>query len=661
MRAATMKRTLEELQRELVGKRQERQFVVTREQLVLDEGNRTVEISFSSEFPVERWFGFEILDHAPGSVRLQRLNTSGPYLVNHDTDQKIGWVMPDTARVDADRKGRCTVRYSRRQAAFDEWQDVLDGAPITISVGYMIHKLVLEESSDDVDTYRATDWEPLEVSAARVPADITVGGGRELYGYGSSGGRDGEGDAAETCPDCELPLADCACERGKTTGADEGRSEENPTIEVRSNVMEPNEQQQSATLRATFEQEGEFFRSIVPDAPAMARAFFAEGKTVADFRAAVLEKQRAAQSQTPTPGAPVVDLTEREKKEYSISRAILTQSDLMRGERVNSFEMEVSEEIRKKIGHNLKLRGGVLVPTGVAMRGVQMQRTSLTSGGSATGSKLVFTEAGSFIELLRNQAKVIMLGATMLPGLQGNVAFPRQSAAGSTSWVGENPGADVAESNLQIDQVTLTPKTLMSRQSYSRQLLAQGVVNVDGLVTQDIATNNALELDRVSIHGSGSSNQPTGLYSMSGVNPVAFGGSVTFAKLVDMETAITTANADIGVMAYLTTPGVKGKAKQTQEFSGTNGVAVWHGAEMNGYRAEASNQVSSTLGAGTNEHGILFGVWSELLIGEWGAMELLPDPFTLAAQGLIRVISFLMADINARHAAAFAKGTGLVP
>jgi hypothetical protein len=102
---------------------------------------------------------------------------------------------------------------------------------------------------------------------------------------------------------------------------------------------------------------------------------------------------------------------------------------------------------------------------------------------------------------------------------------------------------------------------------------------------------------------------------------------------------------------------MRGKLKQTQQFSGTNGVPVWVGKnEMNGYNAQVSNQVPSTLTKGTSSdcHAIIFGAWEQMLIGEWGALEVIADPFRLKKQGMIEVTSFQMADIALRQAAAFA-------
>jgi hypothetical protein len=65
------------------------------------------------------------------------------------------------------------------------------------------------------------------------------------------------------------------------------------------------------------------------------------------------------------------------------------------------------------------------------------------------------------------------------------------------------------------------------------------------------------------------------------------------------------------------------------------------------------------MGAGTNEHGIVFGVWPQVIVGEWGAMEILTDPYTLAGRGLVRLVLFLMADVALRYPEAFSKGTGL--
>ena len=161
----------------LKGKRQERVF--TFERTAVDAENRTVELSFSSTEPAERFYGIEILDHQPQSVRLQRLNDGGAVLFNHDSDKHIGAVESGTARVDTGSgKGRAMVRFGKGVLAAEKFQDVQDGILKNVSVGYWVHDIALESEKEGVKTFRVRDWEPLEISFAPVPMDPTVGVGR---------------------------------------------------------------------------------------------------------------------------------------------------------------------------------------------------------------------------------------------------------------------------------------------------------------------------------------------------------------------------------------------------------------------------------------------------------------------------------------------------
>jgi HK97 family phage major capsid protein len=406
----------------------------------------------------------------------------------------------------------------------------------------------------------------------------------------------------------------------------------------------------------------------------LARDAIAANKTIAEFRQMVFDARREREKTNKTPVAVqgnVIELSEREKKQFSIRNAILADVNMRlgNGAQEKSFETEISDEISKRLPASIQRHGGILIPTTIALRGgpeflarraVVQQRAGLDTKTATKGQELVFTEFGSFIEMLRNRALVIQLGATVLPGLQGNVAFPRQTGAATLVWVAENPGADVAESNILLDQVVLSPKTAQATTSYSRQLLAQSAIDVDGLVMDDLAQINALGIDLAALHGTGAP-QPTGIYAATGVNSVAFGGSVTFAKIVQMETEVASDNADIATMAYLATPQARGVGKVTPEIAGELSQPIWRGGEMNGYRAEVTNQLKKNLGVGTNEHGLIFGVWSQLMIGEWGVLEIITDPYAKKKQGMIEVTSFLLADIQLRHGESFCKATGLIP
>jgi hypothetical protein len=69
--------------------------------------------------------------------------------------------------------------------------------------------------------------------------------------------------------------------------------------------------------------------------------------------------------------------------------------------------------------------------------------------------------------------------------------------------------------------------------------------------------------------------------------------------------------------------------------------------------------MNGSAATGGSSHGIIFGVWAFLLFGQWGALEIITDPYALKKQGMIEVTTYLMVDIALRYAAAFSKGTGL--
>src|SRR5690554_4511161 len=153
-----------------------RRDMVVGEVQAIDKENRTVELAFSSEAEVERWFGIEVLDHSEGAMRTERLEGGAAVLVNHDWDDQVGVV--ESVTVGADRRGRAVVRFGRGARASEVWQDVVDGIRRHVSVGYSIHKVEIEERSGLPDLVRVTDWEPHKISIVSVPADVSVGVGR---------------------------------------------------------------------------------------------------------------------------------------------------------------------------------------------------------------------------------------------------------------------------------------------------------------------------------------------------------------------------------------------------------------------------------------------------------------------------------------------------
>ena len=239
-----------------------------------------------------------------------------------------------------------------------------------------------------------------------------------------------------------------------------------------------------------------------------------------------------------------------------------------------------------------------------------------------------------------------------------------QTGAATTYWVTE--GNAPTESQQTVGQVAYTPKTIGAFTDYSRRLLLQSSISVEAFVRADLAAQIARGILAAAINGSGTGGEPTGLLNTSGVGAVAAGtngGAPTYDHLVDLETAVAVANADVGSLAYLTNSKVRGKLRKTQVFSGTNGAPVWtKGRESGlgdvlGYDAYVTNAVPSNLTKGTST-GVcsagIFGNWIDFIIAIWGGLDITLDPYALATSGGKRIIALQDLDMGPRRTGSFA-------
>ena len=148
----------------------------------IDEQKRQVELSFSSEEPYERWFGPEILSHAPGAPDLTRLNEIGCLLYNHNRDKVIGRI--DKAWLDNER-GKALVTFDEDDESEKIYQKVKSGTLKGVSVGYQVDSWeevsagkVSSDSKHIGPCSIALRWLPYEISIVSIPADPSVGVGR---------------------------------------------------------------------------------------------------------------------------------------------------------------------------------------------------------------------------------------------------------------------------------------------------------------------------------------------------------------------------------------------------------------------------------------------------------------------------------------------------
>tara|TARA_R110000824_G_scaffold296991_1_gene485222 strand:+ start:4305 stop:6095 length:1791 start_codon:yes stop_codon:yes gene_type:complete len=576
----------------------------------VNEESREVQIAFSSEEGVERWFGNEVLDHSQPSVRLGRLNDGGPLLVDHDPTDHVGTV--ESASVGDDRVGRAVVRFGRSERAIEIFNDVVDGIRKHISVGYRIHKMQPEEEVEN--SFRAVDWEPYEVSLVSIPADASVGVGRDAINEFETEIEtlNEELVMTEEVKAPAAPVVDVTAERDAIRKEEMGRIK---GIEA---------------LGAMHSEQS------------MAREFISEGKGVDAFRAALLDQIK----DRPEVERPEIGMNEKEVRNFSFFRAInaLANPTDRRAQDAAGYEFEASAATADKVGREPT---GFFVPEDVLRAKRDLVQGTATAGGHTVSTDLL---SESFIDKLDNSMAVVAAGATVLRDLDGNVAIPRATGGATAYWVAES--ANITESAQAFDQVTMSPNTVGAFTEISRKLLLQSSIDVEGFVRNDLAIRLALAIDNKALQGDGSSNTPTGVVNATGVGSVAFAsataGAATWGEIVDVETEVSQDNALLGRLAYLTNAAEAGYLKQTVKASGQP-IYMMASGEMNGYPVIVTNNLTT---AGQ----ILFGNWGDLIIGYWGGLDINIDTSTGSASGTLRIVALQDVDVAVRHGESFAKG-----
>lgn len=640
-----------------------------------DADKRTVELAFSSEIEVERWFGYEILDHDQASIRLDRLRDGGALLVNHDWADQVGVV--ESVTIGDDRRGRAVVRFGRSARADEIFQDIMDGIRRHVSVGYRVHGAKLAETRDEVDVYRVTDWEPFEISIVSVPADTSVGIGRAMEnsqeeptakpGHTASvrNGVNAERPISEEVQKMEKILRDASGNLvramvdadGKITQVLEMLERAGDDSRAAAQKAAENERQRSASILEM----GDKY-----DCADLARAAVTANKSVEDFRAEVLDhintrsakpasvSTTASRSSKPLGEMPnsEIGMTERDLKRYSmmnVIRALANPND-KRAQEAAAFELECSQQAERTLGKQAK---GILVPEDVLGRAFNAGGAANTPAGAQSGNNLVETSlmTGSFIEMLRNRTTIMQLGTSM-GGLVGNVDIPKQTGGATAYWLGE--GADATEGTPTIGQIELSPKTLAAYTDLTRRLMMQSTPDAEGIVRRDLVNAVAQAMDYAGFYGSGTANQPRGLKNYAGINAKDFAATnPTFAELVEMESLIAADNADLGQMGYIVNALMRGHLKTTPKFGSGTESTIWEqGNTVNGYRTEVTNQVANG--------DVFFGNFADLIIGLWGGLDLTVDPYSLSKSGGVRIVVFQDVDFALRRVESICYGSATV-
>jgi len=573
------------------------------------EGVLEIELSYASAEALQDWPGMYLeLGHGDGEVRMGRMQSgAAPATDGHRGDQ-VGVVTKAWIR---DQKSRARVRFGSGARSQEIGRDAADGVRRNVSVDAVIHRAVLVEKKEDgTERWRAVDWEPLGFAFVATPRDASVGVGRSAH-------------------------------------------EQNPQIEVKTM-----NEQEKAELKAKIEREaaevaqrdmtgrvaGMLTLARRHQCPELVDEALKNGWTLEAFQGKLLERVTSAPpAPAGKPNADASGASGQEARRFSLWRAIQCMAG---GKPVDGLERELSDATGKALGRGTS---GIFVPREVQDqwlpgRGVEraMAANTFAAGGSA-----VATNAGSFIELLRNKTVVLAAGARELRDLTGDLSFPRQTSGATVNTKAE--AAQETGSDLATDDVKATPHRLAAMVIVSKQLLAQSSVDMEMLIRDDLTTQAAIKRDYLALYGNGAAGQPVGVKNATGVGTVTFSAAATYAKVVEMESTVETANALLGNMGYITSPSAKGKWK-TKSVDAGSGVFIWAPDNtVAGYRAFASAQIA--------DHLAFFGNWADLLLCSWAGLEVTVDVYTRADYGQVRIILEQHVDNVIRHPGSFVVST----
>lgn len=245
-----------------------------------------------------------------------------------------------------------------------------------------------------------------------------------------------------------------------------------------------------------------------------------------------------------------------------------------------------------------------------------------------------------------------------MSGLVGDVNIPRQATGATAAWIGTEGNA-ATESEATFNQLQLSPKDLGVFTDVTRRLILQSDPSVEQIVREDLAQSIANGVDDAALNGTGTSGQPTGVRNTSGIGDVnlgANGGAITWGDVLEFWSDVGTANALMGRLAWIMNHQTAAKLMQVERATNT-AVFLLDPERMTMVLAPVflTELAPSNLskGTGTNLDAIFFGNWSDLILAEWGVLDLLRDPFTASSSGTVRFRVFMTVDIGVRHAGSF--------
>jgi HK97 family phage major capsid protein len=344
---------------------------------------------------------------------------------------------------------------------------------------------------------------------------------------------------------------------------------------------------------------------------------------------------------------------EERARDFSIIKSLRASlpRDLGGGDVDVGFEREISTEVARRSGRKFE---GIAVPDQVFLQ----ERRTLLVGSSAADLVPPGHRADLFIDRLRAKLVTASLGATYLDGLVGSpIDIPRQTGSSVAQWVGED--GSLSETDASFDDVTFTPKTVGAVTSMSRRTILNTSPAIEQIVRNDLAAVIASAIDLKAMIGDGSSNTPTGITN-AGATDAGGGAALTWEEILNFIALVEGDSALMGSLGWAINPYVVKKLRSTLVAASTdsrmimsepNSLAGYPAVATPALPGTAPGTTASDVVAGT----IIFGNWSDLLIGSWTGVDLLANPFegTAYLKGRVLLRAMKDVDVQVRHPESF--------
>ncbi|CAD5543044.1 TPA: phage major capsid protein [Escherichia coli] len=629
---------------------------------VINEGQNDqyeFEIAFSSEQPYQRRFWDEqnqemvvldeILVHTPEAVDLSRLNNNAPLLFNHIFDNHIGVVC--NARIDADKVGRATVRFSKHGTlANDIRNKVIEGTMEKISVGYDIKEYHIDYAKSQLIVSK---WIPHEVSWVSVPADDTVGLNRSLntITVNLEAKRDmtkeqieeikEEQEAAQVEetpveeikePEVEETQERQVEENKEDENLEDGKDAEHPesvdddssTVRETEEVKEereaaPVEEEKIEEVAERSEEDEEEIRAIARELnindEELERALAVKDMTPEAFRTKALNNITNAQRNNEQ-----INKEQIMEKTFDLNNVIrsLVDGDVLGANEAEYSAMAATATMQR----GRAARGGSVFVPAAAMRAAAAGNTKATLE-AITDEKLM-TE--SYIEMLMPESVLGRLGVTVYSGLNSPTAIPKmtKSSVDAFGFVDENGAAP--ESKAEFANVKLSPKTFAGGNPISRQSL-KTVPGIASLITDHINKAVRIKLEQLILSDKDNERGPAGLVKqLVDASRVTKKAAFSYKDFLKEIAALTDAGVPAQAIKFAMSGATAAELESTLKDNGVSGYIIENG-KLAGYEVITSGVIPA-------DH-IVLGDFSGITIGEWGGLELDMDLTTYRDRGAV--------------------------